>query len=68
MRKMKRPEQSPEVETLENENEYLKLNVMELETEIGRYEQLSFKNSVEIKTLQEENDELRQEFQKSKDV
>lgn len=34
---------------------------MELETEIGRYEELSFRNGVEIKTLQEENAELAAE-------
>lgn len=63
LRKMKRPEQTPEVETLENENQYLKLSIMELENEISRYEQQSFKNGVEIKTLQEENDEIRRELE-----
>lgn len=56
IRKQKRKE--PEMESLTNENEYLKLNVMELESEIERFVEQNFKKEVEIKTLKEEKESL----------
>lgn len=56
----KRKELPPDLEELANENQYLKLNILELEDEIGCFEEKERKLMIEIKELKKERERERE--------